>query len=280
MEISDTHSKAGTSWDRGAMLVIAGPGSGKTRVLTSRIARILNDTPNENFRILGLTFTNAAADEMRKRINVSVPGNEQRIFIGTFHSFCSEVIRQHGAHIGINSNFSIYSHDSDLLEILILAIQKMNPNLRLTEKTLNNYLSSIQWLKSNLILPDRDETRFGKTESEIQLGQIYQEYEKLLVKKNVLDFNSLLLRTYELLSKFQFIAKHYRTVYEYVCIDEFQDTNLSQYEIVKLLSGKDSSNLFIVADDDQIIYQWNGTHLEKGLRLLFKNIHQELFKCQ
>ena len=129
------------SWDKGPILVLAGPGSGKTRVLTSRIARILNDSPDQNFRILGLTFTNAAADEMRKRINISVPGNEQRIFIGTFHSFCSDIIRQHGAHIGINPNFSIYSHDSDLLEILSSAIRKTNSNIRLPDKSLKNYLS-------------------------------------------------------------------------------------------------------------------------------------------
>ncbi len=264
-------------WNEGSILVLAGPGSGKTRVLTSRIARILNDTPNESFRILGLTFTNAAADEMRKRINISVPGNEQRIFIGTFHSFCSDVIRQHGAHIGINPNFLIYSHDSDLSEILCSSIRKINPHLNITDKILKNYLSWIQRLKSNLISPEKYRTYFGKTEAEKQLGEYYQEYERQLSKKNALDFNSLLLKTYELFTQFPFIAHHYRIVYKYICVDEFQDTNQSQYEIIKLLSGSESCNLFVVADDDQIIYQWNGAH-PKRIKTFIQDYSPEIIQ--
>lgn len=214
---------------------------------------------------------------MRKRINSSVPGNEQRIFIGTFHSFCSDVIRQHGAHIGINPNFLIYSHDSDLLEILSSSIQKINPNFKITDKLLKNYLSWIQRLKSNLISPEKFKTSVGNTEIERQLAEFYREYERRLSNKNALDFNSLLLQTYELFTQFPFIANHYRIVYKYICVDEFQDTNQSQYEIIKLLTGSESCNLFLVADDDQIIYQWNGAH-PKRIKTFIQDYSPEIIQ--
>ena len=111
-ELNETQREA-VDWEDGPALVLAGPGSGKTKVLTIRVARLLRDSPTKNFRILALTFTNKAADEMTGRVNILAPGQEQRLFIGTFHAFCSQVLRQHGAHIGIQSNFTIYSTEED-----------------------------------------------------------------------------------------------------------------------------------------------------------------------
>lgn len=246
-------------WDEDPLLVLAGPGSGKTRVLTCRIARILDSSPDKNFRVLGLTFTNKAADEMRSRVADFVPGQEGRLFLSTFHSFCADVLRQHGIHLGINPNFYIYSQDLDLQAVLNEAVEE-------AKKTSDNIVSNldkktlpvIQRLKSLLVLPERCREVFKDTKFGERMAIVYPAYEAELAKRNALDFNSLILKTYQLFTKFPAFAKRYRTVYPYICIDEFQDTNHAQYSLIRALTGDQHRNLFIVADDDQIIYQWNG----------------------
>lgn len=241
----------------GAFLLLAGPGSGKTRVLTCRIARLLNESERQKFRILCLTFTNQAADEMRSRIMSYVPGEDNRLFIGTFHSFCADVLRQHGLHIGINSNFQIYSHDTDLQAISNEAERKAKKNYNIEDLHIK-ILPVIQRLKARLITPSECFDIFkDKNRAEI-ISIIYEEYEKELSVRNALDFNSLILKTYLLFKKYPAIVKRYMMVYKYICIDEFQDTNLAQYNLLRIMTGYEGSNLFVVADDDQIIYQWNG----------------------
>ncbi|WP_204104405.1 MULTISPECIES: ATP-dependent helicase [Spirulina sp. CCY15215] len=257
--------KQASEWDRGSLLVLAGPGSGKTSVLTCRIARILNETPNKNFRILGLTFTNKAADEMRTRVNELVPGQEKRLFLGTFHSFCASILRQHGNHIKINSNFRIYSEQKDLIAILGDAVEKAKEKSDLVIDLDKKALPTIQGLQSHLVFAEDSQgiqDYIKKNRALESLGKrltvIYPAYEVELKKRNALDFNSLILKAYELLKKFPILAQNYRIVYPYICIDEFQDTNNSQYDFIRLLVGATNPNLFVVADDDQIIYQWNG----------------------
>ena len=250
-------------WDTGSFFVLAGPGSGKTRILTCRIARILDLTRDKNFRILALTFTNKAADEMRRRIDEYVPGMENRLFIGTFHSFCAEILRQQGSQIGINSNFNIYSLDADLQAVLSKAITKVKRIHDVEIRPDKNLLAVIHSLKSRLVLPENCSVLFQDKENGEEAALLYKAYEDELTKSNALDFDSLIFKTYELFTKYPAIAKRYRTVYQYLCIDEFQDTNSSQYSLVRAFTGDEYKNVFIVADDDQIIYQWNGASYKR-----------------
>ncbi len=247
-------------WDEGSLLVLAGPGSGKTRVLTCRIARILDSSRDKNFRILGLTFTNKAADEMRTRVNNFVSGQEERLFLGTFHSFCSDILRQHGTHLKINPNFRIYSQDNDLQAVLNDAVEEAKKKSNLISNIDKKTLPVIQGLKSRLILPEECLQAFPNDNRNLaeRMSIIYPEYELQLAKRNALDFQSLILKAYQLFTKFPAFAKRYCKVYPYICIDEFQDTNLAQYNLIRALIREEHKNLFIVADDDQVIYQWNG----------------------
>lgn len=245
-------------WNEGPLLVLAGPGSGKTRVLTCRIANILDSSSNMNFRILGLTFTNKAADEMRTRVAEFVPGHEGRLFLGTFHSFCADVLRQHGTHLGINPNFKIYSQDADLQALLNDAVEKAKKTSDLVSDRDKRVLPIIKRLKSLLIQPEQCCDRFPDEELGNRMAAVYPAYEAELAKRNALDFNSLIFRAHQLFRKFPAFARRYRTVYPYICVDEFQDTNHAQYNLIRSLTGEQHKNLFVVADDDQIIYRWNG----------------------
>lgn len=256
-KLSDIQRQA-AEWSEGHLLVLAGPGSGKTRVLTCRIARLLDSSPDKNFRILGLTFTNKAADEMRNRVANFVPGQEGRLFLGTFHSFCADVLRQHGTHLGINPNFKIYAQEVELQAVLNDVVDKAKKKSDLITELDKKILPVIQRLKSQLISPEKCRDVFRDKELGKRMAIVYPAYEVELAKHNALDFNSLIFRTYQLYVKFPAFAKRYRTVYPYICLDEFQDTNDAQYMLIRALTGDQCKNLFIVADDDQIIYQWNG----------------------
>ncbi|MFC1713302.1 ATP-dependent helicase [Candidatus Poribacteria bacterium] len=256
-ELSPIQREA-AQWDVGPLLVLAGPGSGKTRVLTCHIAWILDSSRDRNFRVLALTFTNKAADEMRTRVAYLVPGQEGRLFLGTFHSFCADILRQHGIHLGINPNFNIYSQDADLQAVLDDAVEKAKGITDLVSELDKRTLPVIKQLKSLLILPEDCRRAFRNEEFGERMAAVYPAYEAELANRNALDFNSLILKAYELLTRFPSFAKRYRTVYPYICIDEFQDTNHAQYSFIRALTEDQHRNLFIVADDDQIIYQWNG----------------------
>lgn len=250
--------KRAAEFGEGALLVLAGPGSGKTRVLTCRIAKLLDTSQDKNFRILGLTFTNKAADEMRLRVVNLVPGQESRLFLGTFHSFCADVLRQHGIHLGINPNFQIYSQDFDVQAVLDDAVKEAKKGSDVITDIDKKTLPVIQRLKSFLIEPEQCCDVFRDKEFGKRMALVYPAYEKELSRRNSLDFSSLIFQTYRLFVKFPAFAKRYCTVYPYICIDEFQDTNEAQYKLIRALSGDQYKSLFIVADDDQIIYQWNG----------------------
>ena len=256
-ELSPIQKKA-AEWDNTPLLLLAGPGSGKTRVLTCRIARILDSSRDKNFRVLGLTFTNKAADEMRSRVANFVPGQEGRLFLGTFHSFCADVLRQHGTHLNINPNFHIYSQNIDLDAVLNDAVEKAKEGSDVVSDLDKKTLPVINRLKSQLIFPEHCRGVFRDPEFGERMTVVYPAYEQELANRNALDFNSLIFKVYQLFTTFPAFGKRYRTVYPYICIDEFQDTNHAQYSLIRALTGDQHRNLFVVADDDQIIYQWNG----------------------
>ena len=255
--LNDAQGQAAYHSD-GALLVLAGPGSGKTRVLTTRIARLLYEAPDEPFRVLALTFTNRAADEMRERIERMAPEAEHRLFIGTFHAFCADVLRQHGQHLGIKTDFRIYSTKEDRAEIAGRAIASEAGRTAGLEPQHSSFLSLVDRAKAKLIPNEGVAGKFQNSDRGVKFEAFYAGYDASLRDANALDFNSLVSNAHELFVRFPALARRYRSAYRYWCVDEFQDTNLAQYELLKAMAGESFRNVFAVADDDQIIYQWNG----------------------
>ena len=274
-QLTDIQRRA-VDWDDGAMLVLAGPGSGKTRVLTCRIARLLDSSPDQRFRILGLTFTNKAADEMRTRVTALVPGLEGRANIDTFHGFCAQVLRQHGVHLGINPDFAIYSRLEDRRAVLKDAIDRDLGQ----DWNYENFrpLPLIDHLKTRLVEPSAAEEHLkaknGATaEDASRVAHAYRLYEKELRRINALDFNSLILDAYRLFT-YPAMVRQYQRAYRYWLIDEFQDTNAAQYKLLRRMAGEDFRRVFAVADDDQTIFEWNGANVHRITDLV------EDFSCE
>ena len=260
--LNENQSEA-VNWDDGPLLVLAGPGSGKTRVLTYRIARLIEATPDKHFKILGLTFTHLAAVEMRERIAELVPGAGERTLLTTFHSFAADLLRQHGHHIGLTPDFTIVSQDADRCTLLNEAIDRINVNdQRLSSERL---LPLISRMIENDVTPQRakDYLRQRSIVESTVLAEVYRNYRALMIERNSLDFVGLIAETIGLLQKRDGVRRQVHRVYPYICVDEFQDTNLSQYRILSLVVSSQTKNLFVVADDDQIIYQWNGASPER-----------------
>ena len=246
-------------WNDGPVIVLAGPGSGKTAVLTERIKRILLNSQDQSFRVLALTFTNKAAAEMSERILDGNQENDHRLFIGTFHSFCSEVLRNHGTYVGINSNFEIYSSDDDINDIISDLQSKYNEENGDTIPDNINVGKAIKYFEKHLCISDGDlDVVMPKTAYAREYKWFYHKYIEYMLANNVLDFDMLILMTFRLFKENPGIAKIYARTYKYINIDEFQDTNYGQYMLIKCMCGTKNNNLFIVADDDQVIYGWNG----------------------
>ena len=255
--LSPTQRQA-VDWGEGACLVLAGPGVGKTTVLTTRIARILDASRNRNFRILALTFTTKAGDEMRNRVEDLVPGLTDRTVIGTFHSFSAQMLRQHGSHLGIKPDFGVYDQDSDREELLRDALRNAANKGERVSPDDTRWLKTIDQLRSRLVGPAKTAAHFRNAEAGEQAARVYSIYESALRERNVMDFNGMILDTCRLAHQVPAVAARIRQSYPYWLIDEFQDTSPAQYRLVRFLAGDDFRNVFAVADDDQIIYQWAG----------------------
>ena len=256
-QLSPTQQQA-VDWEHGSALVLAGPGVGKTTVLTTRIARILNDSRKRNFRILALTFTTKAGDEMRKRVEMMVPGLSERTVIGTFHSFCAQMLRQHGSHLDIKPDFGIYDQDDDRTELLREALVTAAAKGNSVTSDDVRWLKVIDRLRSNLISPEKTAKHFRDPKSGERAAQIYKIYENALHERNFMDFRGLILNTCRLAHYTPAVAARIRQSYPYWMIDEFQDTTPAQYRLIWILAGNKFKNIFVVADDEQIIYQWAG----------------------
>jgi len=263
--------------NNGPLLVIAGPGSGKTHILTKRIARIISETSGEKFKVLALTFTTKAANEMKERVEKLIGEEVNRLFISTFHGFCFEVLRKYGSYIGLNNEFTIYDQSLDTnnyVELLIEAVQEeiedgesstsqllsRYTNIQLLRNDAVKLLNAISSLKNKLVTPDdipKNSRRYDEA-----FRSIYSLYERKLRANNVIDFADLLLLTHRLFTEKSFIAKQYRRVFRHLLIDEAQDTNKAQFELIKAFCGEDYENIFIVADEDQLIYEWNDARFE------------------
>jgi DNA helicase II / ATP-dependent DNA helicase PcrA len=236
----------------GPALVVAGPGSGKTRVLTYRIAYLLTELPLIESNILCVTFTNKAASEIRNRIQ-NLAGIVKLSWSGTFHSICSKILRRDGFHIGIPPSFVIY--DMDDQQSLIKGIMK---DFGIDSKRFNPHavLSAISSSKSELVSPDNYD-KYAQGYFQKTVAKIYPEYVKRLQKNNALDFDDLLVKTIQLFKETPKILKKYQDLFKYVLVDEYQDTTRAQYVLTKLLSDA-NRNLFVVGDMSQAIYSFRG----------------------
>ncbi|MEY8321794.1 ATP-dependent helicase [Lachnospiraceae bacterium 46-61] len=268
-EYTEAQKKA-INWNEGSVVVLAGPGSGKTAVLTDRIKRILNESKKESFRILALTFTNKAAQEMSERILEGVNNVEHRLYVGTFHSFCLEVLRNHGSYIGLKSNFDIYNSDDDLNEVIDDVCDKyrdIDPTFPAKEFKL---LNMIRFFERRLCYTEEEIINaMPQTKYSEAYKWIYQEYLKTMLGRCTLDFDLLILLTHRLFIYKPAIARIYSKTYRYINIDEFQDTNYGQYMLLTSMCRNTNNNIFIVADDDQVIYGWNGADHKRIAK--FKN---------
>ncbi|MFA9422494.1 MAG: ATP-dependent helicase [Sedimentibacter sp.] len=250
--------------DKGPILVIAGAGTGKTRVLTHRIANLIGTGKAKPWEILSITFTNKAANEMKERIGQLIDYSVDKMWIGTFHSVCVRILRRDIDKIGYDKNFVIYD-TSDQKILLKDCVKELN----LDAKTYNiNVIKSIiSNEKNKRVNPDKfiaeNYTDFFKR----NVGEVYALYEKKLKTSNALDFDDLIVKALKLLEKEQEVRESYQERFKYILVDEYQDTNNVQYNLVKILGKKKGgeSNVFVVGDDDQSIYGWRGADINNIL---------------
>ena len=238
-----------------SLLILAGAGSGKTRVITTRIAWLINKKNINPYSILAVTFTNKAANEMRERVNLMVPGENSGVMIRTFHSFGAWLLRTN-AHLtkDLKQSFTIYD-DADSLSLL----QTIFPQK--TKKALSPYSKFISRAKDFCLGPEDD---LSQITSIPDFASVYKLYEKKLKAVGNLDFGGLISRTVELLRENEALRKRIRQRFRVVMVDEYQDSNIAQYQLLKLLSGEDNS-ICVVGDDDQSIYKFRGAEVENIL---------------
>jgi len=234
----------------GAVLVTAGAGSGKTRMLTHRIAYMVKELGISPNNILAITFTNKAANEMKERLEKMVDSLGD-MWVCTFHAMCSKILRFNADAIGYSKSFSIYG-DTEKNRV----IKRILENKK-TDLNVETFAWHISNAKNHLYSPERYSECIRDPKKQSIITSVYSEYEAELFKSSALDFDDLLVKCYELLKKNPEILEFYQNKFKYIHVDEFQDTNTSQYELVKLLAGK-YKNVFAVGDEDQCIYSWRG----------------------
>ncbi|MEK0285159.1 DNA helicase PcrA [Caldifermentibacillus hisashii] len=240
----------------GPLLIMAGAGSGKTRVLTHRIAYILLEKGVNPYNILAITFTNKAAREMKERINGILGGAADEIWISTFHSMCVRILRRDIDRIGINRNFTILD-TTDQLSVIKGILKDKNIDSKKFDP--RGILSAISSAKNELI----DAKQYGKYTGnyfENIVSDVFEQYEKRLLKNHSLDFDDLIMKTIQLFKRVPEVLEYYQRKFQYIHVDEYQDTNKAQYQLVHLLAAK-FQNLCVVGDSDQSIYGWRGANI-------------------
>ncbi len=244
----------------GPLLILAGAGSGKTRVITHRIAHLIATGTAKPWQILAVTFTNKAAGEMKQRVIDIMGPDGGKVWVSTFHSFCARTLRDHGAALGYIKSFSIYDESESLA--LLKRIYK-DKGLSDTQPTFGAAKSKISKAKDKLLTPSEYASAASDFLEE-NVAKIYDEYQKRLAKNQAMDFDDLLMKTVELFEKRPDILKIFHDRFKYLMVDEYQDTNHCQYRLVKLLASA-SHNLCVVGDDDQSIYAWRGADISNIL---------------
>ena len=241
----------------GPLLILAGAGSGKTRVITYRIAHMIEDLKISPYSILAITFTNKAAKEMRERVNSLIGDRAKDMWISTFHSLCVRILRRDIERIGYNRSFVIYD-TQDQLSLIKECIKECG--LREDSFKPSSVLSAISGAKDKLLNPKAFETRYFNDFRLSKISKVYDLYQRKLKSNNALDFDDLIFKTVELLKTDEFVRDFYQRKFQYVMVDEYQDTNHAQDVLINLLSEM-HKNLCVVGDDDQSIYGWRGADI-------------------
>ena len=241
----------------GPLLILAGAGSGKTRVLTHRTAYLIEECGVNPYNIMAITFTNKAAGEMRERIDQMVGYGSESIWVCTFHSTCVRILRRYIDRLGFGTNFTIY--DSDDQKTLMKDIcKRLEIDTKMYKEKM--FLSAISSAKDELIDPIEFETRAAGDYVKRKQAQVYQEYQQALKQNNALDFDDLIMKTVELFKLDKEVLASYQDRFRYIMVDEYQDTNTAQFELIRLLALK-YQNLCVVGDDDQSIYKFRGANI-------------------
>lgn len=252
----------------GPLLLLAGAGSGKTRVLTHRIAYLMDQGVNP-YHIMAITFTNKAAKEMRERVDDLVGFGAEHIWVSTFHSTCVRILRRHIDKLGYGNSFTIYDADDQKSLIKQICKQYKIDTKMMPERKIINEISSA---KDEFMTPSEYETRHQYDFKKKKIAQIYKEYQKQLKANNALDFDDLIFKTVELFQFHPEVLDYYQERFRYIMVDEYQDTNTIQFQLVSMLARK-YQNLCVVGDDDQSIYKFRGANVKNILN--FENVFPE-----
>ena len=263
----------------GAVLVTAGAGSGKTRLLTHRIAHLIEDNGVLPSNILAITFTNKAANEMKERLaglNLAV----QEMWICTFHAMCSKILRMNASLVGLDSNFSIYG-DAEKDRLIKRILQQDAEFVALEKNKLK--VDTVAWhisnAKNELLSPSDYSEVIKHDKYEPIITRAYINYQRELINSNAVDFDDMLIKAYELLRDNERVREFYQNKFKYIHVDEFQDTNVVQYKLVKILSGK-YGNVFVVGDEDQCIYSWRGAKFTNVQKFIDEYKDVKIFKLE
>ena len=257
----NTEQKEAVFHTEGPLLILAGAGSGKTRVLTHRIAYLIEEKGVNPWNILAITFTNKAAGEMRERVDNIVGFGSESIWVSTFHSTCVRILRRFIDRLGYDNNFTIYDADDQktVMKDVCRYLQIDTKNFK--ARALLNTISSA---KDQMILPEEFKLQAGGDFRQQKIAQVYEEYEKTLKSNNALDFDDLLVKTVQLLETQPDVLEYYQERFRYIMVDEYQDTNTVQFKLISILAGK-YKNLCVVGDDDQSIYKFRGANIKNIL---------------
>ena len=241
----------------GPLLILAGAGSGKTRVLTHRIAYLIDKKGINPWNILAITFTNKAASEMRERVDKIVGFGSESVWVSTFHSTCVRILRRYIDRLGYDTRFAIYDTE-DQKTLMKEVCRKLNIDTKKTKE--RSLLAQISHAKDELITPDEMELNAGGDFVKKKVAEVYREYQAALRRNNALDFDDLIVKTVELFQNCGDVLENYQERFRYIMVDEYQDTNTVQFELIRLLAMK-YKNLCVVGDDDQSIYKFRGANI-------------------
>ena len=253
MSIYDTlnkEQKEAVLTTEGPLLLLAGAGSGKTRVLVHRIAYLIGEMGVNPWNILAITFTNKAAQEMRDRVDQIVGFGADQVWVSTFHSMCVRILRRHIDQLGYDNNFTIYDTDDQKMVIKDICKRFAIDTKQYKERFFMNAISS---LKDDLIGPMEYQMKTMGDFEKKKIAMVYKEYQEVMKKNNALDFDDLICKSVELFKACPEVLNSYQERFRYIMVDEYQDTNTAQFELVRLLADR-FQNLCVVGDDDQSIY--------------------------
>jgi len=265
---------------QGAILVKASAGSGKTRVLTERIKKLIDKTKR---KILAITFTNKAGEEMKERLG-NLHDIEKRLFIGTFHGFCQQVLENHGQMIGFTNIPHIFEDESDRIKLIEQAIQQTPSYQRSYEKVDSKRQKELCYRALNFISEVKrkllSEDQLFEATDDVDLVLLYTTYQDILNSQNAIDFDDLILLTYNLFIQNPKIAALYRRTYEYICVDEAQDLNYAQYQLLRSITIDEHRNVMVVGDPNQSIFAFNGSSSEYMIKMFVEDFQPKIIELK